>query len=204
VQRESPWWVPTAVDEKIFEKIVRSIERTLGEIRDDPQHPLRDRFDTALKRFIDNLQHSPETLARAEELKAELLDAEAVRRFSASLWVDAKAALVRFAENAEATSKEGGTIERALTSFGDAVLADPALMQRVDEFVIDIAAQMVERYQREIADLITHTVQNWDADVTTRRIELAIGRDLQYIRINGTLVGALAGLLIYSISRLLP
>jgi uncharacterized membrane-anchored protein YjiN (DUF445 family) len=204
VQRESPWWVPTAVDEKIFEKIVRSIERTLGEIRDDPQHPLRERFDTALKRFIDNLQHSPETLARAEELKAELLDAEAVRRFSASLWVDAKAALVRFAENAEATSKEGGTIERALTSFGEAVLADPALMQRVDEFVIDIAAQMVERYQREIADLITHTVQNWDADVTTRRIELAIGRDLQYIRINGTLVGALAGLLIYSISRLLP
>ena len=204
VQRESPWWVPTAVDDKIFEKIVRSIERTLGEIRDDPQHPLRERFDNALRTFIDNLQNSPETVARAEALKAELLDAEAVRRFSASLWVDAKAALVRFAENAEATSKEGGTIERALTSFGEAVLADPALMRRVDEFVIDIAAQMVERYQREIADLITHTVQNWDAEVTTRRIELAIGRDLQYIRINGTLVGALAGLLIYSISRLLP
>lgn len=204
VQRESPWWVPTAVDDKIFEKIVRSIERTLGEIRDDPQHPLRERFDTALRTFIDNLQNSPETVARAEALKAELLDAEAVRRFSASLWVDAKAALVRFAENAEATSKEGGTIERALTSFGEAVLADPALMRRVDEFVIDIAAQMVERYQREIAELITHTVQNWDAEATTRRIELAIGRDLQYIRINGTLVGALAGLLIYSISRLLP
>jgi uncharacterized membrane-anchored protein YjiN (DUF445 family) len=204
VQRESPWWVPTAVDDKIFEKIVRSIERTLGEIRDDPQHPLRERFDNALRTFIDNLQNSPETVARAEALKAELLDAEAVRRFSASLWVDAKAALVRFAENAEATSREGGTIERALTSFGEAVLTDPALMRRVDEFVVDIAAQMVERYQREIAELITHTVQNWDAEVTTRRIELAIGRDLQYIRINGTLVGALAGLLIYSISRLLP
>ncbi|HYC52855.1 MAG TPA: DUF445 domain-containing protein [Gemmatimonadaceae bacterium] len=204
VQRESPWWVPTAVDEKIFEKIVMSIERTLREIRDDPNHPLRERFDSSLRTFIDNLQNSPDTVAKAEALKAELLDAEAVRRFSASLWVDAKAALIRFAENAEATSKEGGTIERALTSFGEAVLADPSLMQRVDDFVVDIAAQMVERYQREIADLITHTVQNWDADVTTRRIELAIGRDLQYIRINGTLVGALAGLLIYSISRLLP
>jgi uncharacterized membrane-anchored protein YjiN (DUF445 family) len=204
VQRESPWWVPTAVDDKIFEKIIRSIERTLGEIRDDPQHPLRERFDNALRTFIHNLQNSPETVARAEALKSELLDAEAVRRFSASLWVDAKAALVRFAENAEATSREGGTIERALTSFGEAMLADPTLIRRVDDFVIDIAAQMVERYQREIADLITHTVQNWDAEVTTRRIELAIGRDLQYIRINGTLVGALAGLLIYSISRLLP
>ncbi len=204
VQRESPWWVPTAVDEKIYQKIVTSIERTLVEIRDDPQHPLRDRFDQALRAFIDNLQHSPQTLARVEALKTEFLDAEAVRRFSASLWVDAKAALLRHAESAEASSKEGGTIERTLTSFGEAVLADPALVQKVDEFITDIAAFLVERYQRDIADLITHTVQNWDADVTTRRIELAIGRDLQYIRINGTLVGALAGLLIYTISKFMP
>lgn len=204
VQRESPWWVPTAVDEKIYQKIVTSIERTLVEIRDDPKHPLRDRFDQALRAFIDNLQHSPQTLARAEELKTEFLDADAVRRFSASLWVDAKAALLRHAENAEATSKEGGSIERALTAFGAAVLADPALVQKVDEFITDVAAFLVERYQRDIADLITHTVQNWDADVTTRRIELAIGRDLQYIRINGTLVGALAGLLIYTVSKYMP
>ena len=204
VKRETPWWIPTAVDEKIFEKIVTSIERTLVEIRDDPRHPLRERFDVALRGFIDRLQNSPETRERAEALKAELLDAEAVRRFSASLWVDAKSALVRFAENAEATSKEGGTIERALTTFGEAVLADPALMRKLDEFVVDVTAQAVERYQKEIADLITHTVQNWDAEVTTRRIELAIGRDLQYIRINGTLVGALAGLLIYTVSKFLP
>jgi uncharacterized membrane-anchored protein YjiN (DUF445 family) len=165
---------------------------------------MRERFDEALRRFVNDLQHSPETAARAEELKEDLLDAEAVRRFSASLWVDAKASLIRCAENAEATSREGGTIERALSAFGEAVLADPELMQKVDTFVIDIAANLVERYQRDIADLITHTVQNWDADVTTRRIELAIGRDLQYIRINGTLVGALAGLLIYTVSKFLP
>lgn len=204
VQRESPWWVPTAVDEKIFQKIVTSIEKTLVEIRDDPVHPLRERFDQALRTFIQNLEHSPQTVARAEALKAEFLDAEAVRRFSASLWVDAKAALLRFAERAEETSKEGGTIERALTTFGEAVLADPALVQRVDDFITDIAAFLVERYQHDIADLITQTVKNWDADVTTRRIELAIGRDLQFIRINGTLVGALAGLLIYVISKFMP
>ena len=204
VQRESPWWVPTAVDEKIFKKLVLSIERTLVEIRDDPEHPLRERFDLALRTFIENLQHSPQTLARAEELKLEFLDAEAVRRFSSSLWLDAKAALLRFAERAEETPKEGGTIERALTAFGEAVLADPALVQKVDEFITDVAAFLVERYQHDIADLITQTVRNWDADVTTRRIELAIGRDLQFIRINGTLVGALAGLLIYTISKFMP
>jgi uncharacterized membrane-anchored protein YjiN (DUF445 family) len=204
VERESPWWVPTAVDEKIFQKIVTSIERTLVEIRDDPQHPLRERFDQALRTFIDNLQHSPQTAARAEELKQEFLDTEAVRRFSASLWVDAKAALLRFAESTEETTKEGGAMERALTAFGEAVLADPKLVQRVDDFILDIAVFLVERYQQDIADLITHTVQSWDADITARRLELALGRDLQFIRINGTLVGALAGLLIYTISRFVP
>ena len=200
VQRESPWWVPTAVDEKIYRKIVASIERTLVEIRDDPQHPLRERFDQALRAFIENLQHSPQTHARAEALKEEFLDAEAVRRFSASLWVDAKAALLRSAERAPETASEGGTIERALTTFGEAVLADPALVQKVDAFIADVAANLVERYQHDIADLITQTVRNWDAEATTRRMELAVGRDLQFIRINGTLVGALAGLLIYTIS----
>ena len=202
VQRESKWWIPASVDEKIFQKIVTSIERTLVEIRDDPEHQLRARFDAALRTFVENLQHSPQTLARAEEIKQDLLDAEAVRRFSASIWVDAKAALLRFAENASAAGKEGGTMERALTSFGNAMLEDPALMRKVDDVVTDVVAYLVERYQREIADLITHTVQSWDAEVTTRRIELAIGRDLQYIRINGTIVGALAGLLIYAITHL--
>ena len=201
VQRESPWWVPTAVDEKIYRKIVSSIERTLVEIRDDPDHPLRERFDQALRTFIDNLQHSPQTVARVEELKQEFLDTEAVRRFSASLWVDAKAALLRFAESSEKSAKSGGTIERALTTFGEAVLADPALVRKLDDIIMDVAVFLVERYQNDVADLITHTVQNWDAEVTTKRVELAIGRDLQFIRINGTLVGALAGLIIYTISR---
>jgi uncharacterized membrane-anchored protein YjiN (DUF445 family) len=204
VERESPWWVPTAVDRKIYEKIVTSIERTLVEIRDDPAHPLRERFDHALRTFIENLQHSEETAARAEELKNDLLNAEAVRRFSSSLWVDTKAALLRHAEQTEAATTEGGAMERALVAFGEAVLADPELVRKVDNFISDVAASLVERYQQDIAGLITHTVQNWDADVTTRRIELAIGRDLQFIRINGTLVGALAGLLIYAISRFSP
>ena len=201
VERESPWWVPTAVDRKIYEKIVSSIERTLVEIRDDPEHPLRMRFDAALREFSERLQTSPETAARAEALKLELLDADAVRRFSGSLWMDTKAALLRFAENPEATAREGGSIERALIAFGDAVLADPRLVAKVDDFITDIAVFLVARYQDDVADLIAHTVQSWDAEVTTQRIELAIGADLQYIRINGTLVGALAGLLIYTLSK---
>ena len=202
VQRESPWWVPSTVDDRIYRKIVAAIERTLVEVRDDPGHPLRARFDQALRAFIENLQRSSDTAARAEALKAEFLDTDAVRRFSASLWSDAKAALLRMAENQEIATREGGTIERALTTFGRTVLDDPALVQRLDEFVTDVATFLVERYQDDVAGLITHTVQSWDPEVTSYRIELAIGRDLQYIRINGTIVGALAGLLIYTLSKL--
>lgn len=204
VQRESPWWVPTVVDEKVYRKILSSIERTLVEVRDDPNHPLRARFDQALRTFIENLQHSPQTAQRAEELKNEFLDTEAVRRFSASLWQDAKAALLRYAEHSEETMQEGSAMERALTTFGETVLSDPKLVQKVDELITDFAAFLVQRYQDDIAELITHTVQNWDAEATAQRLELAIGRDLQFIRINGTLVGALAGLLIYTISRFVP
>lgn len=204
VQKESPWWVPTAVDEKVYRKLVSAIERTLIEIRDDPQHPLRGRFDQALRTFIENLQHSPETEARAEALKKDFLETESVRRFSAALWVDAKAALLRFAEKPEEVAREGGAVERAVAAFGEAVAADPALVRQLDDFVSDVAVFLVGRYQNDIAEFIVHTVQSWDAEVTARRIELAIGRDLQYIRINGTLVGALAGLLIYTISRFVP
>ncbi|HKO17006.1 MAG TPA: DUF445 domain-containing protein [Gemmatimonadaceae bacterium] len=202
VEEETPWWVPSAIDEKIYRKIVGAVQRTLIDVRDDPAHPLRSRFDAALRRFIDELNHSPDVAARVEALKEEILLSDATRRFSTSLWGQAKAALQRYAENPDGMAP--GTIERALTSFGEAVLADPALLQRLDAFVEDIAMFIVERYQSEVADLISHTVSSWDPEVTTQRVELAIGRDLQFIRINGTIVGGLAGMVIYLLSRLIP
>jgi uncharacterized membrane-anchored protein YjiN (DUF445 family) len=204
VQQESPWWVPTAVDDKVYKKIVSAMERTLIAVRDDPAHPLRSRFDQALRAFIGNLQSSPETEAKAESIKRDFLETESVRRFSASLWRDAKEALQRFADKPEEIAREGGAVERAVTTFGEAIAQDPALVAQLDSFVTDVVAFLVTRYQNDVAEFIIHTVENWDADVTARRVELAIGRDLQYIRINGTLVGALAGLLIYTISHMLP
>jgi uncharacterized membrane-anchored protein YjiN (DUF445 family) len=199
VERESPWWVPTAIDDRIYRKIVSGIERTLIDVRDDPEHPLRARFDAALADFIVKLQHSPETAARAEAIKLELLETDAVREFSGSLWKDAKTALLRYAEHPGEASTE--SVERALGAFADAVLADPALVQRADDLIADVAVAVVARYQNEVSDLIAQTVASWDPDITSHRIELAIGRDLQFIRINGTLVGGLAGLVIYALSR---
>lgn len=201
IGEESPWWVPDLVEDKIHGKIVTGLDHTLQAIRDDPRHPLRTRFDVALARFIDKLHHAPDVQARAEAIKLELLNADAVRRFSASMWDEVKEALFRYADDPNAFSPTA--IERGLMTLGDAMLNDPRLLERVDRYVTDIALHLVERYQSEVAQLIAQTVSSWDPDVTSHRIELAIGKDLQFIRINGTVVGGLAGLLIFLVSTLL-
>jgi uncharacterized membrane-anchored protein YjiN (DUF445 family) len=188
------------VDEKIHEKIVGGLDRTLREVRDDPHHPLRDRFDVALAEFIRKLHDSPEVRARAEQIKLEVLDADAVRRFSTAIWDDAKAALFRYAERPDAFAPTA--IEKGLMTLGETALGDPALLAKIDASICDVALHLVDRYQNEVAQLIATTVASWDPDVTSQRIELAIGKDLQFIRINGTIVGGLAGLLIYFVARM--
>jgi uncharacterized membrane-anchored protein YjiN (DUF445 family) len=200
IEAETPWWIPGVVDDKIYQKVVASIDRTLAEVRDDPLHPLRSRFDDALRDFTEKLHTSPEVIERAEALKEEVLHAQVVRQFSASVWADGKTALIRYAENAD--GRAPGGIERSLNAFGEAVLADPELLAKVDNWITDIVLYVVDRYQHEVGALISQTVEGWDPTATSRRIELAIGRDLQFIRINGTLVGGLAGAALYLISSL--
>jgi uncharacterized membrane-anchored protein YjiN (DUF445 family) len=199
VESESPWWIPGAVDDRITRKIVGALERTMQDVHNDPMHPLRLRFDAFLDEFIVRLQASPELILRAEEIKEEVLHADAVRGFSASIWSDAKASIARHAASPEGINPDA--IQRGLGAMGKAMLDDPALMARVDAFITDAVVATVQRYENEVSDLIANTVRNWDPNATSRRIELAIGRDLQFIRINGTLVGGLAGLGLYLIQK---
>ena len=199
IEKESPWWLPEAVDEKIYRKVLGSIERTLADIEHDPHHPLRARFDRSVRDFMDRLDNSPEMTAKIEHWKEELLATETVRRFSSSLWTDSKAAIVRYAENPNAI-REGSAVEGAITAFASHIMDDPALLERLNEAIVEVATFVVERYQDEVGDFIATTVAAWDPEVTATRVELAIGRDLQFIRINGTLVGGLAGLVLYLLS----
>ncbi len=199
IEAETPWWVPGVLDDQILKKVMRGMERTLNDVEGDVNHPLRARFDAALKKFIEDLQSSPEVMQRAEQLKDEILSADAIRHFSSSIWTDAKAALVRRAERAEETDID--TISTGLSNLGRAILDDAVLMERVDGWLRLGVLGLVERYQSEVSELISHTVRGWDPSATSRRIELAIGRDLQFIRINGTIVGGLVGLILYAITR---
>jgi uncharacterized membrane-anchored protein YjiN (DUF445 family) len=202
VRAETPWWVPPALDDKIYQKIIDAVERLLRDMVMDPAHPLRTAFDDAIRDFIERLQHSPDVIARAEAMKEEWLADSSVAELSARLWETIRNAVLTYATSGDAEAP--GPLDRGVSEFGTAVLANPALLAEIDDLLIDVTGSVVEKYRHEIGDLIANTVASWDPEATSQRFELAVGRDLQFVRINGTLVGGLVGLGIYAISRLWP
>ena len=205
VKAETPWWVPPVVDDKIYQKIIAAVERLLHDMVNDPHHPLRASFDNAIRDFIDRLQHAPDVIARAEALKEEWLMGAATDDMARKLWEGIRQAVVNYSQG------DGGggggaspnPLDSGLSEFGTALLSNPTLLNELDDMLIDLTANVVEKYRFEIGDLIAKTVASWDPEATSRRFELAVGRDLQFVRINGTLVGGLVGLAIYTIIHLL-
>jgi uncharacterized membrane-anchored protein YjiN (DUF445 family) len=195
---ESPWWVPESVDDRIFEKIFAGLHALLVDITDDPEHELRNYLDERLATLANELRTSPEMLSRGEELKEELLDHPAVRRWTGALWADLKKSIQTQSSDPESELRR--RIEITVQAVGHAVLDDPVLAGKIDRWFEGVARYVVEAYRHEIADIITTTVAKWDPQDAARRIEVQVGRDLQFIRINGTLVGGLAGLLIHTVS----
>jgi uncharacterized membrane-anchored protein YjiN (DUF445 family) len=204
VKAESPWWVPGAVDSRVGDKIVSGVEKTLVAVAADPDHPLRQRYDEAVDRFIVSLRENPETIARFEQIKLDVLAHPGVADFSRDVWGDVKARIATYAERlADETAQEPDQLEQWLAGLGQKVLADPVLSAKVNGWIVEIVSYAVEQAREEVATLIAATVAAWDADATSRKIELQIGRDLQFIRINGTIVGGLVGLALYSVGLLL-
>ncbi|HTT69370.1 MAG TPA: DUF445 domain-containing protein [Gemmatimonadales bacterium] len=199
VKAESPWWVPGVVDDMLYQRIIGAIEAMLQGIGADPHHALRAAFDAALRDFIDRLEHSPEAIARAEALKEEWLADPSVAELTGRLWETTRDAVTRFATRADGAAP--GALESGIAAFGAALLGNQATLDEINDVVIDVTVSVVEQYRDEIGDFIAQTVAGWDPAATSHRFELAVGRDLQFVRINGTLVGGLVGLAIYTISR---
>jgi uncharacterized membrane-anchored protein YjiN (DUF445 family) len=200
IREESPWWVPRVVDDRIHQKVLGGIERTLFEVAADPDHPLRHQFDGLLADWMVQLQNSPEVIARAEAIKHQVLDPETSGRLAASLWQELKEVLGR--QN-PGDAGAPGAVARGLSALAASALEDEALLEKIDGWVIGAVLSVVEQHRGEVGGLIAQTVSSWDPDETSRRIELLVGRDLQFIRINGTLVGGMVGLLIYTVTHAL-
>lgn len=199
--QESPWWVPETIDDKVFERIYGAVRRFLTEVGDDEYHELRRAIDQRSRKLAQDLRTSPAMIERGEELKMELLAHPDVRAWSNNLWTSVKAGLIEATEDPQSELRI--RMEQALVDAGRSLEADPVLRAKIDDWLISAVGYVAEQFRGEVAGLIATTVQGWDTDETADRIELQVGRDLQFIRINGTLVGGLAGLVIYTVSELL-
>ena len=180
------------------ERAHREVIGLLHSVRYDPEHPLRVAIDGYLVDLTDRLQHDPAMAERVEEIKAEFLQSPRLRSFAGQLWNAVKTTL------AESLADPGSELRSAATSalvdIGVRLSSDRTLSAKIDAWIADAAGYAVQKYRHDLASVISDTVQRWDARETTQKIELQIGRDLQFIRINGTVVGAIAGVGIFAIA----
>ncbi|MFE7388754.1 DUF445 domain-containing protein [Streptomyces sp. NPDC057582] len=199
VQGGAPGWTPRFVDKRVGERVYKELLRFVTEVRDMPGHPARASIDTFLTDFAADLQTDSDTRARVERLKTEILGRAEVQDVIASAWASVRTMIIAAAEDEQSELRLRA--RASLLTFGARLATDGRMQTKLEGWLEDAAVYVVTRYRTEITSLISDTVASWDADQTSKKIEAHIGRDLQFIRINGTVVGALAGLLIYTVSR---
>ncbi|MFE3721407.1 DUF445 domain-containing protein [Streptomyces cyaneofuscatus] len=201
VQGGAPGWTPRFVDKRVGERVYKELLRFVTEMRDMPGHPARGSIDTFLTDFAADLQSDADTRARVERLKSEILGRGEVQDVIASAWSSVRTMILAAAEDERSELRLRA--RASLMSLGAKLAGDERLQGKLDGWLEDAAVYVVTTYRAEITSLISETVASWDADQTSKKIEAHIGRDLQFIRINGTVVGALAGLAIHTVSRAL-
>jgi uncharacterized membrane-anchored protein YjiN (DUF445 family) len=196
-----PWWTPSWLDERVIERVQREALSWVRDVRDHPNHPARRALDDLLARLALDLQHDPDTIARAEALKVRVMTHPQIGPSAVAVWDALRTAALGALDDGEGPLRRRGV--EALSDFGKRLLTDPDLRHRVDGHAVDAIGFVVSTYGHEIAKVISQTVDRWDGKEAAERIELHVGRDLQFIRINGTIVGGLAGLAIHTLSVLL-
>jgi len=197
--RESPWWLPRVVDERIFDRILDGVHDLLRDINTDPNHEIRSQLDKWVAALAENLETAPEYRERGEQLKRDLLGHAELRKWTSSVWEEVKVALRSQAADPE--SELRSRLADALMGAARRLRDDPALADKVEQLVESGIRYVAEHFHDEIVDLVSGTISRWDAADTSSKLEILLGRDLQFIRINGTVVGGLAGLVIFSVGQ---
>ena len=200
LEDRAPWWAPPKLNDAVTSRLHLQALAWLEDIRDDPHHRAREALDSMLGQLAHDLLNDAETQARTEAFKVRLLEHPQVVTTAISLWKAMRAALLSSIQDREGAVRQRLLVE--LSDFAQRLREDDALRTRLDETAADVTVFMIERYGAELTTVITHTIERWDGKEAARRIELHVGRDLQFIRINGTIVGGLVGVVIHAVSLL--
>jgi len=201
VGERAPWWSPPALNDRVTHRLHIESVSWVEDIRSDPYHHVRIALDSALAQLAHDLLHDAPTQERMERLKERVLTHPQLVVTATSLWNAFRRALVESLEDTAGPLRRRALDE--LVAFGERLQVDDTLRARLDRYAADLAVFAVGRYGDELTTVITHTINRWDGKEAARKIELHVGRDLQFIRINGTIVGGLVGVLIHALTLLL-
>ncbi|MCA1653546.1 MAG: DUF445 domain-containing protein [Sphingomicrobium sp.] len=201
VHKRANWILKLAgIDSRIADAVVDGLKKLTVEMGTDPAHPVRIKVEQALAQLANDLQTNAETRTRVEAMKDELLANRSVGLWIDTLWQKARSAVIKAARNPDAAM--AGKLGDVIKSMGSTLEGDPRIRSAINQFARRAVAGMAASYGGSIVKLVSETVRGWDARTVTNRLESAVGRDLQYIRINGTLVGGSVGLVLHLLDRL--
>jgi uncharacterized membrane-anchored protein YjiN (DUF445 family) len=201
VHKRANWVLKLAgLDAKLADAIVDGLRKLTADMHTDPAHPVRVKVEEALAQLANDLQTRPETRERVEAMKLELLENRSISLWLDTLWQKGREAMIRAARNPDAVM--AGKLGEVLQSMGQSLENDPRMKSAINMFARRAVAGMAASYGSSIVKLVSETVRRWDARTITDRLEAAVGRDLQYIRINGTLVGGLVGVALHALDAL--
>jgi uncharacterized membrane-anchored protein YjiN (DUF445 family) len=196
-EEEAPRWVPDALYRRIFDRLYGRLRQRLRAMAADPQDPARRQFEAWIAELPDRIETSPEMRERGERLKRDVLNSPGLREWSSSLWEQAKQALR--SQAADPRSELRRRLAELLAATGRRLESDRRLADGIERMVESGARALADQFHDELAGLVTGTIERWDATETSNQLELLLGHDLQYIRINGTVVGAGVGLALHAI-----
>ncbi len=195
--KSAPWWVPSWAEELIFERIIASFRILVEDVASDPTHPVRSDIERMLARVADDLRNSTDLAERIEESKLRILDSPELAAAIQSQWQLLHESLDR------AAGQPGSELEKRLAEliqwWARRVLDDAPLRMKIDGWIAQSTERLAHQWDDEVIGLIETTVAGWDPTEISHRLELQLGRDLQFVRINGTVVGALVGIAIHAL-----
>lgn len=197
VQQESPWWLPGFVDDRIMQKMLERIEHQLFEMTLNPDHAMREKFNDWAQNLATDLRSSAHLRRWGEEFKLQLLENDELQDYLYGLWRELASGIQTDIDQPDSVIKQ--RVGEWLESVAAELESDPDMQAWINAWLTDAITAVVARNSAQISSLISDTVKSWDSGDASRRVELAIGRDLQFIRINGTLVGGLVGILIHAV-----
>lgn len=197
IHEKSPRWIPKVIDEKLFERLLEETQAILEEMMDEDSE-WRMRFQAAAEDLIEKLRSSPEYEEKINSIVRQALTHPQFLSYSKQVWRDVEQRLLRDIESDN--SQTVAQLDNALRAFADALLQDMTVREKLNHWIREFAAEAISKRRRDIASLVNRVIKKWDAETVSRKFELYVGKDLQYIRINGTLVGGLVGLILHSVT----